>query len=383
MKRSTVYYGLSAICLLLYLILLVRSSHTWAGWTLALCFLCLSLAFRSNRFLKGLSFTVIIFAAVTVALYHPEYFLQWRGFKLSELIIPLIQLIMFGMGTAMSLKDFATVIKQPKGVMIGIMSQFIIMPCLGFLLATLTSFPPEIAAGIVLIGCSPSGLASNVMSYLAKANLALSITITAITTLLAPFITPLLMKLLAGALVEIDVLKMMWDIIKMIIVPIGAGLLFNKLLSGRSKWLDSAMPLLSMAGIAFILVIIVAAGRDSLLKIGPALIGVVLIHNICGYLLGYWSGRLFKLPERDCRTIAIEVGMQNGGLASGIAKEMGKIATVGLAPAVFGPLMNITGSALASWWHNRQPEEESQESGSRESAVGSLKPEVGNQRSEF
>lgn len=358
MKRSSVYYLISAVFLIIYIVLVLQQQHHWAGWILALVFIGLSLAFRSNRFLKGLSFTVIIFAAVTIALYHPQYFQQWGGFKLTELIIPLIQIIMFGMGTAMSLKDFGTVIKQPKGVVIGVMSQFIIMPGLGFLLATLSGFPPEIAAGIVLIGCSPSGLASNVMSYLAKANLALSITITSITTLLAPFITPLLMKLLAGALVEIEVLKMMWDIIKMIIVPIGAGLLFNKLLSGRSKWLDSAMPLVSMAGIAFILVIIVAAGRDSLLKIGPALIGVVLIHNICGYLLGYWSGRLFRLPERDCRTIAIEVGMQNGGLASGIAKEMGKIATVGLAPAVFGPLMNITGSALASWWHNHPPEED-------------------------
>lgn len=357
MKRSVFFYGLSAAALVLYLVLVLRSAHDWAGWVLALCFLCLAIAFRGNRFLQGLSFTVLIFAVVTIALYHPEYFLQWGGFKLSDLIIPLIQLIMFGMGSAMSIKDFTAVIKQPKGVVIGVMSQFIIMPFVGFLLASLSGFPPEIAAGIVLIGCSPSGLASNVMSYLAKANLALSITVTSITTLLAPFVTPLLMKLLAGALVEIDVLKMMWDIFKMIIIPIGAGLLFNKLLSGRSKWLDDAMPLVSMSGIAFILVIIVAAGRDNLLMIGPALIVVVCIHNSFGYLLGYWAGRLFKLPERDCRTIAIEVGMQNGGLASGIAKEMGKMATVGLAPAVFGPLMNITGSALASWWHNHAPKE--------------------------
>ena len=166
------------------------------------------------------------------------------------------------------------------------------------------------------------------------------------------------MKLLAGALVEIDVLKMMWDIIKMIIIPIGAGLVFNKLLSGKSHWLDQAMPLVSMFGIAFIITIITAAGRESLLTIGPALIGIVAIHNFFGYFLGYWSARLFRMPERDCRTIAIEVGMQNAGLASGIAKEMGKIATVGLAPAVFGPLMNITGSALASWWHNRRPAED-------------------------
>ena len=223
---------------------------------------------------------MIIFAAVALAMYHPEYFQEWGEYKLSNLIIPLMQVIMFGMGTSMSLNDFASVIKTPKGVVIGVLSQFIIMPMLGFTFASITNFPPEIAAGIILIGCSPSGLASNVMSYLARANLALSVTVTTITTLMAPFVTPLLMKLLAGALVEIDVLKMMWDIIKMIIIPIGAGLIFNKLLHGKSKWLDKAMPIVSMAGIAFIITIITAAGRESLLKIGPALIGVVLF-TIC------------------------------------------------------------------------------------------------------
>ena len=255
-RNTTVFYSLATICLLVYIILIITKSHHWAGWLLMLFFVNLAIAFRSTKTLKGLSFTLVIFAAVSLAMYHPEYFQQWGNFKLSGLIIPLIQLIMFGMGTSMSLQDFAAVVKTPKGVVIGVMSQFIIMPLMGFTLASVTNFSPEIAAGVVLIGCSPSGLASNVMSYLAKANLALSITVTATTTLLAPFITPLLMKLLAGALVEIDVLKMMWDIIKMIIIPIGAGLLFNKLLSGKSQWLDKAMPIVSMFGIAFIITII-------------------------------------------------------------------------------------------------------------------------------
>ncbi len=351
------FYILAAIFLVVYIFLTVQQLNAWAGWFLMLFFISLAIGFRGKKLLKGLSFTLIIFAAVALALYHPEYFQSWGQFKLSGLIIPLIQLIMFGMGTSMSLQDFASVIKTPRGVVIGVLSQFMIMPLVGFTLASLTNFPAEIAAGIVLIGCSPSGLASNVMSYLAKANLALSITVTATTTLMAPFVTPVLMKLFAGALIEIDILKMMWDIIKMIIIPIGAGLIFNKLLSGRSQWLDKTMPIVSMFGIAFIITIITAAGRESLLTIGPALIGVVLIHNLSGYLLGYWSARLFKMPERDCRTIAIEVGMQNAGLASGIAKEMGKIATVGLAAAVFGPVMNITGSTLASWWHGRLPKD--------------------------
>jgi BASS family bile acid:Na+ symporter len=262
------------------------------------------------------------------------------------------------MGTSMSIKDFAGVVKMPKGVVIGVSSHFIIMPFVGFLLANISGFSPEIAAGIILIGCSPNGMASNVISYLAKANLALSITITAVSTLMAPIVTPLLMKLLAGQFVQIDVLDMMLGIVKMVILPIGAGLLFNHFLSGRAKWLDTAMPIVSMFGITCTILIITAAGRDSLLDIGPLLFLMVLIHNLTGYTLGYWTGRLFKMGERDCRTIAIEVGMQNGSLASGIAKEMGKIATVGLAPAIFGPLMNITGSLLASYWHKKPIREE-------------------------
>lgn len=325
------------------------------GFSVAAAFLLLSIAVKYTNNYKGFSFTLVIFSAVSLSLSQPQLFTVWGDYKLTGLIVPLIQLIMFGMGTSMSMKDFALVVKTPKGVIIGVVSQFAIMPTLGFLLASISNLPPEIAAGIILIGCSPSGLASNVMSYLAKANLALSITITSITTLIAPFVTPLLMKLFAGELVEIDVTKMMWDINKMILLPIGAGLIFNQFLKGKLKWMDSAMPIVSMAGIAAIITIITASGRDNLLTIGPILIGIVVIHNTAGYLLGYWSGKLFKMPEQDCRTIAIEVGMQNGGLASGLAQQLGKAATMGLAPAVFGPFMNITGSILASYWHKREP----------------------------
>ncbi|MES2648810.1 MAG: bile acid:sodium symporter family protein [Bacteroidota bacterium] len=368
-KTARLLYGLAAVCCVIFIVLTMQAMHQWAGITLMVCFLLIAFAFRYHPLLKSLSFTVVIFAAVSMAMYYPQYFLSCGDFKLSGLIIPLIQIIMFGMGTSMSLSDFGAVIKSPKAVVIGVVSQFAIMPLLGFTIASLTNFPPEIAAGIVLVGCSPSGIASNVMSYLAKANLALSITITSITTLLAPLLTPLLMKLLAGELIEINVMSMMWDITKMIIIPIGAGLLFNRILKGRSKWLDDAMPIVSMAGIGAILVVITAAGRENLLSIGPALIGVVLVHNTFGYTLGYWSARIFRLPEKDCRTVAIEVGMQNAGLASGLAKGMGKIATVGLAPAVFGPVMNITGSILASWWHGRVPEGSEEEAAEKQAPV--------------
>lgn len=346
--------GYAAMVLLLVAAISLVAGHvSFAGPFIIGFFAVLALAVRGNVALKGFSYTALIFSTVALALYYPAWFISWGDFKLSVLITPLIQLIMFGMGTRMSLQDFSGVIKMPKGVAAGVFCQFTIMPLTGFLLANVSGLQPEIAAGIVLIGCSPSGMASNVIAYLAKANLALSVTITAITTLLAPIVTPFLMKLLAGQFIEIAATSMMWDIFKMVILPIGAGLLFNKILAGKSKWLDGVMPLLSMFGIAFSIVVITAAGRDSMLTIGPLLIVLVLIHNTAGYALGYWSGRLLRMDERDCRTIAIEVGMQNGGLASGIAREMGKLATVGLAAAVFGPLMNITGSVLASWWQKR------------------------------
>jgi len=359
--KTAIFYkialGAGLVCLVISLIIIFSLGLEQAGPSLVVFLLLLGISFRGYEHLKGFTYSILIFAAVTMALYYPANFEEVNGFKLTNLITPLIQIIMFGMGTSMSGKDFVGVAKSPVAVGIGVVAQFSIMPSIGFFLASVSGFSPEIAAGIILIGCSPSGLASNVMSYLAKANLALSITITSITTLIAPLMTPLLMKLLAGAYIEIDIFKMMWDIFKMIMIPIGAGLVFNKLLHGKSLWLDKTMPLVSMFGIGLIITIITAAGRNSLLEIGYLLIGLVLIHNTAGYLIGYWFARLFKMNEKDCRTVAIEVGMQNGGLASGIAKEMGKIATVGLAPAVFGPLMNITGSILASYWH-RTPTKE-------------------------
>jgi BASS family bile acid:Na+ symporter len=366
MKRIIIYKiasALSVLCLAGALFMALTGKLAGAGPLFISFFVLLAIGFYGFEPLKRFAYTVIIFAGFCIAIYYPEHLVQLNGFKLAALITPLIQLIMFGMGTSMSLNDFAGVVKTPKGVFIGVASHFIIMPLIGFTLASISHFPPEIAAGMILIGCSPNGVASNVISYLSKANLALSITITAVSTslapLLTPLLTPLLMKLLAGAFIKIDVLSMMWDIFKMVIIPIAAGLIFNKLFIGKIKWLNKVMPLVSMSGIILIIMIITAAGHDSLLTIGPLLLLLVLIHNLLGYGLGYWSGRLFKMSERDCRTMAIEVGMQNGGLASAIAKEMGKIATVGLAPAIFGPLMNITGSVLASWWHKKPTGDES------------------------
>jgi bile acid:Na+ symporter, BASS family len=350
---SGILFLFAGFFLVAYIFTTIQGAHEYAGWLLMGFFLMTAIGFRQYELLKGYSFTVMIFAAVSLAMYYPNYFIAVGDFKLSKLIVPLMQIIMFGMGTGLSVKDFAGVVKMPKGVVAGVLCHYIIMPLVAFTITKIFAFPDEVAAGIVLIGSCPNGLASNVMTYLARANLALSVTLTAISTFIAPFVTPLFMQLLAGQYVEINFWAMVWDITKIVIIPVTGGLVFNYFLHGKVKVLDDFMPLLSMAGIGLIIVVITAAGRNGLLVVGPMLILAVLIHNISGYFLGYWSARLLRMKERDCRTIAIEVGLQNAGLGSSLALAMGKLSTVGLAPAIFAPVMNITGSSLALWWRAR------------------------------
>ena len=378
-KPLSTYLYLSALAAMCgYIGTIFAGRHDLSGWLLMLVFLFLALAFRQREQLKGFAYSIMILAAVSVAMYYPQYFLTVGDFKLSKLIIPLLQVIMFGMGSELSLAELGTVLKMPKGIIVGVVCHYTIMPVIGFVLANTFHFPNEIAAGIILVGCCPSGLASNVMSYLARANLALSIAVTTVSTLLAPVLTPLLMRLLAGRLVNIHFWDMAWDTTKVVIIPIVAGLLFHYLVKGKVKWLDRIMPLVSMIGIGLIIVVITAAGRDSLLKVGLLLILATLIHNVAGYTLGYWSGRMLGFKEKDCRTISLEVGMQNGGLASGLALLMGGIATIGLAPAIFGPLMNVTGSSLANWWHSHIPPEDQAAGTPQDAAAMHDKPEIAN-----
>ncbi len=277
------FYLLATLFLVAYIFITIKQLHDWGGWMLMLFFTSLAIGFRGNNFLRGLSFTVIILAVVSLAMYYPDHFITIGSFKLSALIVPLLQIIMFGMGTELSLNDFAQVLRMPKGVIVGIVCHYTIMPLIGFAVANLFNFSGEIAAGIILVGCCPSGLASNVMSYLARANLALSVSVTTISTLLAPFLTPLLMNLLGNNFVEIHFWAMVWDITKIVIIPIAGGLLFHYLVHGKFSWLDKAMPILSMAGIALILTVMVAAGRDNLLKVGGLLIVATFIHNAAGF----------------------------------------------------------------------------------------------------
>ncbi len=412
---------LSFLLLIAAFIFLKVDSIVAAGLLLIAGFIALATGVRGFKLVKGFSYTIWIFTAVTASMFYPQYFTSIGNFQLKTMIVPLLQIIMFGMGSQMSLNDFTGVIKMPKGVIMGVSSHYIIMPLVGFGIANLFNFPAEIKAGIILIGCVPSGLASNVMSYIARANLALAVTIGAISTLLSPFITPFLMKWLGGQYIEVSFWNMMLDILNMIILPIVAGFIFNlfskgigtraskilqmsvylivilltnlvymkakqtgfsdftivfaksmcwffflpmlgatllkHILKGNDQWMGKILSLISMVGIAIIITIITAAGRDSLLQVGALLILTSLLHNLAGYTLGYSLSWLLRMPEKDRRTIAFEVGMQNGGLASGLALQMGKVATVGLAPAIFGPLMNVTGSALATWWRSKVPKD--------------------------
>lgn len=427
MKKINSYkiaLGFSVLFLIITVLLIFTGNLESAGPYLIAMFLSLAIGVRGFTAVKGLSYTIWIFTGVTAAMFYPQYFTSAGSFQFKTLIVPLLQIIMFGMGSQMSLNDFTGVIKMPKGVIIGVGSHYLIMPLVAFAISRIFNFPPEIAAGIILIGCVPSGLASNVMSYIAHANLVLAVTIGAISTLISPFVTPFLMKMLGGQYIEVNFWSMMLDILNMIILPIVAGFIFNlfnegkeklrtkviqlsiffviilltdlvfmkakhadfngfifalgkslawffilpmilalvlrHFLKGDKKLMGQILSLISMVGIAVIITIITATGRDSLLKVGALLLVTSLLHNLAGYSLGYGVSWLFGMPEKDRRTVAFEVGMQNGGLASGLALQMGKIATVGLAPAIFGPLMNVTGSALASFWRSKPPKEESE-----------------------
>ncbi len=351
---------------------------------------------------------------------RPALFRSWFGTDLKILIVPLIQIITFGVGTTLSGKDFRNVLIMPRPILLGIVLQFTIMPLVGFAIAMTFGFPPEVAAGIILIGSVSSGVASNVMTYLAGGNVPLSVTITSGTTLLSPFVTPFWMKTLAGRLIPVDFMAMMLSIFNMIIIPILAGLVAHRILYGRKEmgpdggaarrcsappssrrarpssgrrstggarcrrfarglllgfallalppwpssiitvglqgpgdWMDKALPVISMAGICLIIAVITAQSRDQLLSVGPLLILAAVVHNGTGYGLGYWGARLARLDESACRAVAMEVGMQNGGMASGLAIDVLKSTSAALAPAIFGPWMNVSGSLLAGWWRRR------------------------------
>ena len=368
MKRSTVA-TISAACSLFLFLTSLFLAMGWlapegearllTGLTCVAACICLATACFCSTYLRGFTFSLWVGAFVVAALFYPEPFQRVGNFELKQIIVPLIQVIMFGMGAMLSLADFQRVLTMPRAVLIGMALQFSIMPLVGVGLATLFGFQGEVAAGVVLIGSCPGGVASNVMTFLSRGNVALSVTMTACSTIVSPLLTPLLMKFLAGQYIEIAVGTMMWSIVKLIILPIIAGLIANWLLRHfrlRGPWLDLLLSYLAMSAICVIIAIITALSRDQLLTVGLALVATAILHNSAGYLLGYGGAWCLGLDESTRRTVAIEVGLQNGGMASALAVNTLQSTQAAIAPAIFGPWMNISGSMLVSWWRSRPNE---------------------------
>ena len=280
---------------------------------------------------------LLVLAAALLALAFPNILGQISP----KVINYLLGVVMFGMGLTLNLQDFKVVFSRPKDVVTGCVAQFTIMPLLAWVLSKLFHLDEALALGVVLVGCCPGGTASNVITYLAKGDLALSVGMTGVSTLMAPILTPLLTWMLAGKSVNVDVASMFLSILWIVILPIILGLVVKGLWPKFTERATDYLPAFSSVAIAFIVAIVIAANADKLLAGGLLIVVVVMLHNICGLSLGYMIGRLLKLSEPKKRAISIEVGMQNSGLAS-------SLATIHFAAY---PLATIPG-AIFSVWHN-------------------------------
>ena len=366
-KPPAIFLLISFLSILISAILLSLGYGTTAGVFVIAIPVSLALYVRKHKLFSVTAFTLWMIAFVTAPMFYPVFFQSWNGFQLSVLVIPLIRFIMFGMGTTLSPKDFKRVFTMPQAVLIGIILQFTIMPFVGKGIAMMFTRNAEVAAGIVLTGSSPGGVASNVITYLAHGNVALSVTMTACSTLCAPFLTPALTKLLAGAYIEVNFWEMMISILKMVIIPIGAGLLFNMLLEklsavnrhfkAISRIIMKSLPGFSMFAICFACAILTANAREQLLMgtIVISIISSVIVHNFLGLVLGYWGARLIGLGENECRTISIEVGLQNSGMAAGLALSVFKSELAAAPGVIYSSWHNMTGALLASWWSSKTP----------------------------
>jgi bile acid:Na+ symporter, BASS family len=261
----------------------------------------------------------------------------------------LLGIVMFGMGMTLKLSDFKVVFTKPKAVITGICAQFIIMPALAWILCTVFQLPTELAVGVILVGCCPGGTSSNVMTYLAKGDVALSVGMTACTTIMAPVVTPALVLLLAGQSIEVGYMSMLISIVQVVLVPIILGFVINYFFSKVAEVCGKVLPLVSVIAISLIIMAVVAANAAKLLTMGALIIAVVILHNVCGYALGYAAGKLMGLTKEQMRTLSIEVGMQNSGLATSLATV--HFATMPLAAVpgtVFSVWHNISGAVYAN-----------------------------------
>lgn len=281
---------------------------------------------------KTFALWVLLFAFL--AFVSPEAFLEIRGY------IPyLLGIVMFGMGITLTFNDFSEVVKHPKSVIVGVVGQFVIMPAIAFALAKLFALPTDLAIGVILVGACPGGTSSNVMTYLAKGNTALSVACTTISTLLAPLLTPIIFYVLASQWIDIDASAMFASVLKMVLFPIFLGLVIRALFKKQMAQISQTMPLVSVIAIVLILAAVVAGSKDKIIDSGLLIFGVVVLHNCLGYLVGFLAAKALRLNNYDSKAIAIEVGMQNSGLGTA------------LATAHFNPIAAVP-SAVFSFWHN-------------------------------
>jgi len=287
---------------------------------------------------------VLVLLSAVLALVFPDTLSRLKP----SLINPLLGVIMFGMGLTLRPEDFRVVFRRPKDILVGCVAQFTVMPLLAFALARIFSLDEALTVGVVLVGCCPGGTASNVITYLSKGDLALSVGMTATSTLLAPVMTPFLVWLLAGETVDVNVVGMLLSILWVVILPIALGLLVKRFFPRVTEQATSYLPALSTLSICLIVLIVIAANAHKLLSGGLVVILVVILHNVCGLGIGYLIGYLLKLSPAKRRAISIEVGMQNSGLASSLATLHFAAYPMATIPgAVFSVWHNISGAVVA------------------------------------
>lgn len=297
--------------------------------------------------LAGKYFAVLVILAAVVAFLYPPAFLIFGGY-----ITILLGVVMFGMGLTLKPVDFKLVFTKPIPVIIGICAQYTIMPLVAFALAYLLRLPPELAAGLVLLGSVPGGTASNVMVYLARGNVALSVAMTSLSTMMAPLMTPLLIYLLAGQWLPVDPVAMFMSIIQVIIIPIILGFLIQKFFPVAVEKGVTVVPLISVAAILIIVAAVTAANAGNVVAAGFLVFIAVFLHNGFGLLLGYLVALMMGLGENERRAISIEIGMQNSGL--GVALATAHFSPLAALPSVWGAIWhNISGPILATYWANK------------------------------
>ena len=289
--------------------------------------------------------TIVIVAVSALALFVPSSCI-WISTKA---INPLLGIVMFGMGLTLKPADFKLVFTRPKDIITGCLAQFTIMPFLAWLLCRLFSLPTELAIGVILVGCCPGGTASNVITYLAKGDVPLSVGMTTVSTILAPLITPFLTYLLAGKSIDVDVMGMFISILQVVILPIVTGLIIDLYFGKFTKRIMAFLPMVSTITIALIIACVISHNAQKILECTLLIWGVVILHNLLGFGLGYTVGKLLKLPKPKRNAIAIEVGMQNSGLATSLATTHFALYPMAAIPgAIFSVWHNFSGSIAAS-----------------------------------